>query len=264
MPRMAKMARAMSSDEVKRKPASVVRSRPGTTNERPSTTRLATAVAATRVVGPGGIQICSTAPTIMAPNTSSVVRRASRWPALSSASGARPVDLGVLLTMDLRESPGTASDVPRLPTPKLPESLDVPSGFPAPLPQDPRSRHPSAQSLHPPVTAGLGLSEGGTMAQPGAHRKRNGPSPAGLRCGRLALLRSTLSKTAPGPPPARKPGSCTKSGSPSGLDGRSRLESNSPVHFSAAGNSSRRGTRPWRPRPVPDGRGSFPRGSRKR
>ena len=68
----------MSSVEVKRKPARVVRSRPGTTKESPSTTRLAMPVAATRVNGPGGTQICSTAPSTMAPTTSMAVSWASR------------------------------------------------------------------------------------------------------------------------------------------------------------------------------------------
>ena len=89
---MAKTASAMRSDEVKRKPVSVLRSRPGTTKERPSTTRLAMPVAATSVVGPGGIQIWSTAPMVMAPKTSSVVSRASRSPALAAAAGEAPVE----------------------------------------------------------------------------------------------------------------------------------------------------------------------------
>jgi len=70
---MAKMASAMSSVAVKRKPARVVRSWPGTAKEMPSTTRLAMPLAATSVSGPGGTQIWSTAPSTMAPRTSQAV-----------------------------------------------------------------------------------------------------------------------------------------------------------------------------------------------
>src|SRR5512137_378039 len=149
VPRMAKTARAMSSAEMKRKPERVVRSLPGTTKESPSTTRLAMPVAATRVVGPGGIQIWTTAPRTMAPKTSAVVRRASRAAALGAASGGVAGDGGVVLTMDLRAARRRTRHARR-------------------IPPDP------------------GVNEGGNMAQTGPYRKGLRWAVAPWRCGRLA------------------------------------------------------------------------------